>query len=72
VLRTLEATKAEIRHRYRCKAGSDCRSGGGLAQETGEGKALREENRRLDERLSAADKRVAALESELNGAVSGC
>ncbi|MGE5163509.1 MAG: hypothetical protein ACM3IH_05725 [Sphingobacteriales bacterium] len=43
-----------------------------LAQETGEGKALREENRRLDERPSAADKRVAALESELNGAVSGC
>jgi chromosome segregation ATPase len=39
-----------------------------LAQETGEGKALREENRRLDERHSTASKRVVVLESELNGA----
>jgi hypothetical protein len=41
-----------------------------LAQETGEGKALRKENRRLDERLSTSDKRVAALESEINGALA--
>ncbi|HEY1311247.1 MAG TPA: hypothetical protein VGF02_09875, partial [Pseudolabrys sp.] len=39
-----------------------------LAQRTGEGLALREENRRLDERLIAVDKRVIALEGDLQTA----
>ena len=37
-----------------------------LAQATGENKAFREENQRLDERLDAANKRIITLESELN------
>ena len=72
LLRTLEATKAEIAIDIAARRAQIVDLEARLAQETGEGKALREENRRLDERLSAADKRVAALESELNGAVSGC
>jgi chromosome segregation ATPase len=39
-----------------------------IAQQSGETKALREENQWLEERLDAADKRVIALESEINGA----
>src|SRR5689334_3339643 len=68
VLRTLEATKAEIAIDIAARRAQIVDLEARLAQETGEGKALREENRRLDERLSAADKRVVALESELNAA----
>jgi len=68
LLRTLEATKAEIAIDIAARRAQIVDLEARLAQETGEGKALREENRRLDERLSAADKRVMALESELNGA----
>ena len=39
-----------------------------LTQRTGECLALREENRRLDERLVAVDKRVIALEGDLGSA----
>jgi chromosome segregation ATPase len=39
-----------------------------LAQRTGEGLALREENRRLDERLVAIDKRIIAIEGDLQTA----
>ena len=68
LLRGLEATKAEIAIDVAARRAQIVDLEARLAQETGEGKALREENRRLDERLSAADKRVMALESELNGA----
>ena len=68
LLRTLEATKAEIAIDIAARRAQIVDLETRLAQETGEGKALREENRRLDERLSTADKRVMALESELNGA----
>src|SRR5690242_21149469 len=68
LLRSLEATKAEIAIDIAARKAQIVDLEARLAQETGEGKALREENRRLDERLSTADKRVAALESELNAA----
>src|SRR6476659_5116121 len=68
LLRTLEATKAEIAIDIAARRAQIVDLEARLAQETGEGKALREENRRLDERFSAADKRVMALESELNRA----
>src|SRR5215467_13045385 len=68
LLRTLEVTKAEIAIDIAARRAQIVDLEARLAQETGEGKALREENRRLDERLSIADKRVASLESELNGA----
>jgi len=68
ILRTLEATKAEIAIDIATRRAQIVDLEARLAQETGEGKALREENRRLDERLSNADKRVVSLESELNGA----
>ena len=68
LLRTLEATKAEIAIDIAARRAQIADLEARLAQETGEGKALREENWRLDERLSTADKRVMALESELNAA----
>ena len=68
LLRTLEATKAEIAIDIAARRAQIVDLEARLAQETGEGKALREENRRLDERLSTTDKRAMAVESELNGA----
>jgi chromosome segregation ATPase len=68
LLRTLEATKAEIAIDIAARRAQIVDLEARLAQETGEGKALREENRRLDERLSATGKRAVELESELNGA----
>jgi chromosome segregation ATPase len=68
LLRTLEATRAEIAIDIAARRAQIVDLEARLAQEAGEGKALREENRRLDERFSATDKRVMALESELNGA----
>jgi chromosome segregation ATPase len=68
LLRTLETTKAEIAIDIAARRAQIVDLEARLAQETGEGKALREENRRLDERFSAADKRAMALESEINGA----
>lgn len=68
LVRTIEATKAEIAIDVAARRAQIVELESRLAQETGESKALREENRRLDERLSAADKRIIALESELNSA----
>jgi len=68
LLRSLEATKAEIAIDIAARRAQIVDLEARLAQETGEGKALREENRRLDEKLSTADKRVVAIESELNAA----
>src|SRR5262245_62994157 len=68
LLRTVEVTKAEIAIEIAARRAQIVDLEARLTQEAGEGKALREENRRLDERLSTSDKRVMALESELNGA----
>ncbi|MGC1670380.1 MAG: hypothetical protein WA767_19305, partial [Pseudolabrys sp.] len=68
LLRALEATKVEIAIDVAARRAQIADLEARLAQETGEGKALREENRRLDERLSTAEKRVASLESEVNAA----
>ena len=68
LLRTLEATKAEIAIDVAARRAQIADLEARLAQETGETKALREENRRFDERLVAADKRIIALESDLNTA----
>ena len=55
LLRTLEATKAEIAIDIAARRAQIVDLEARLAQETGEGKALREENRRLDERYSGRD-----------------
>jgi chromosome segregation ATPase len=68
LLRTAEATRAEIAIDIAARRAQIVDLEAQLAQETGEGKALREENNRLDERLTAADKRSIALESDLNSA----
>src|SRR5215813_11008648 len=68
LLRGLETTKAEIAIDIAARRAQIVDLEARLAQEIGEGKALREENRRLDERLSTTDKRAMAVESELNGA----
>jgi len=68
LLRMLEATKAESAIGIAARRAQIVDLEARLAQETGEGKALREENRRLDEQLSTADKRVVSIESELNAA----
>ena len=66
LLRGAEATKAEIAIDMAARRAQIADLEALLAQETGEGKALREENHRLDERLTAADKRIIAIEAELN------
>ena len=68
MLRTVEATKAEIAIDIAARRAQIADLEGRLSQETGESQALREENRRLDERLTATNKRVIALESDLNAA----
>jgi crescentin len=68
VLRTVEATKAEIAIDIAARRAQIADLEGRLTQETGESHALREESRRLDERLTAMNKRVIALESDLNAA----
>lgn len=68
LLRTVEATKAEIAIDIAARRAQIADLEGRLTQETGESHALREENRRLDERLTAMNKRVIALESDLNAA----
>jgi crescentin len=68
LLRTVEATKAEIAIDIAARRAQIADLEGRLTQETGESHALREENRRLDERLTTMNKRVIALESDLNAA----
>jgi crescentin len=66
LLRTAEATRAETAIEIAARRAQIIELEAQLATETGEAKALREENQRLDERLVAADKRIIALESDLN------
>jgi crescentin len=68
LLRTAETTRAEIAIEVAARRAQIAELESNLAQETGEAKALREENQRLDDRLTAADKRIITLESDLNGA----
>src|SRR5665213_890394 len=68
LLRTAEATKAEIAIDSAARRAQVIDLEGRLAHETGENAALRDENKRLDERLTATNKRIIALESDLNAA----
>ncbi len=68
LLRTAEATRAEIAIDIAARRAQIVDLEGQLAQETGESKALRDENNSLDERLTAAEKRIITLESDLNSA----
>jgi chromosome segregation ATPase len=68
LLRAVEATKAEISIDIAARRAQIADLEGRLTQETGESQALREENRRLDERLTALNKRIITLESDLNAA----
>lgn len=68
LLRSVEATKAEIAIDIAARRAQIANLEGRLQQENGENGALREEVKRLDERLTAANKRIITLESDLNGA----
>ena len=68
VLRTVEATKAEIAIDIAARRAQIADLESRLTQQTGENNALREENRRLDERLTSINKRVITLESDINAA----
>ncbi|MCF8478632.1 MAG: hypothetical protein K9G60_16515 [Pseudolabrys sp.] len=68
VLRTVEATKAEIAIDIAARRAQIADLEGRLAQETTETTTLREENRRLDDKLTSVNKRVIALESDINAA----
>lgn len=68
LLRTAETTRAEIAIEVAARRAQIAELEARLAQETGEAKALREENQRLDDRLNASDKRIIALESDINAA----
>jgi chromosome segregation ATPase len=68
VLRSVEATKAEIAIDIAARRAQIADLEGRLQQATGESGALRDEVKRLDERLTAANKRIITLESDLNGA----
>ena len=68
LLKTAEATRAEIAIDVAARRAQIVELEGRLAQEDVDNKNLREENRRLDERLIAAEKRVIVLESDINSA----
>jgi chromosome segregation ATPase len=66
LLRTAEATRAEIAIDVAARRAQITDLEGRLAQETAESNALRDENHRLDERLSVTQKRIIAIESDFN------
>ena len=68
LLRTAEATRAEIAIDIAARRAQIADLEAQLSQANGENKSLREEVRRLDERLNSANKRIITLESELNKA----
>ncbi len=68
LLRSTETTKAEISIDIAARRAQIVELESRLTQETGENKALRDENRRLDERLAITDKRIIALEADINAA----
>jgi crescentin len=68
LLRSTETTKAEISIDIAARRAQIVELESRLTQEAGDNKALRDENRRLDERLAITDKRIIALESDINAA----
>lgn len=68
MLRAAEMIKAEIVIDVAARRAQIADLEARLTHETGETRILREENKRLDERLAASEKRVIALESDLNTA----
>lgn len=68
VLRSVEATKAEIAIDVAARRAQIADLEGRLAHEAGENAVLRDENRRLDERATTLSKRIITLESDLNAA----
>jgi chromosome segregation ATPase len=67
-VRTAEAAKAQAIVEAAARKAQVADLESRLAQETGETKLLREENRRQSERLAAADKRIVAVEADLTAA----
>jgi|SRR5579862_373777 len=66
LLKSAEATKAEIAIDVAARRAQINELESRLAQEGGDNRALREENQRLDDRLLAAEKRIVVLESDVN------
>ena len=72
LLHTLETTKTDFSIDIAAARAQISELEANLAQRTGECIALRDENRRFDERLVAAEKRAIAIESTSAPRVSGC
>jgi crescentin len=68
LLKAAEATKAEIAIDVATRRAQIGELESRLAQESGDNRALRDENKRLDERLVTAEKRIVVLESDINSA----
>jgi crescentin len=68
LLRSAEATKSEAAVDLAARRAQVAELQSLLTQEIAETKMLREENRSLDERFTAADKRIVALEADINAA----
>ena len=66
LLKAAEATKAEIAIDVAARRVQISELEARLGQSDGDNQALREENRRLDDRLIAAEKRIVVLESDIN------
>jgi chromosome segregation ATPase len=66
LLKSAEATKQEISIDVAARRAQIGELEARLGQADGDTQALREENRRLDDRLIAAEKRIVVLESDLN------
>lgn len=66
LLKSAEATRAEIAIDVAARRAQISELESRLAQEGGDNSALREENQRLDDRLLAAEKRIVVLESDVN------
>jgi chromosome segregation ATPase len=66
LLKAAEATKAEIAIDVAARRAQIGELESRLAQESGDSRALRDENKRLDERLITAEKRIVVLESDIN------
>jgi crescentin len=66
--RTLEAARVELTTEITARRARIADLEGRLAQETTDSKALRDESRRLGERLVTANKRTVQLEADLNNA----
>lgn len=68
LLRAAEATKAEIAIEVGARRAQIADLEGRLAQQTTESNSQRDENRRLADKLTAVNKRVITLESDINAA----